>query len=1564
MTSLVKPYWARACCSNALRGRGTILGYVPDPNPGTPNTAIVTFQYTDFQCAADALLPAQLLLPAGPLVQLPNCRWRVYGVPYDSYIAVLMRTVGGAAQVVTMHFRGAATRCRFLGDITNLEPNYEMSGAECLQFDWDADGSFPYGYTYALYRLAAQNVELLVTSGTVGADQTSINFTGLQPTQLYRFVLQGVCNPVGPQTGPDAVTVAITAPGPALGTDFTVTNITDAGEGIATVTLTYGDYYCVTDVVLTSPTPGVTVASAGEGAWTLSNVPYSSTVALTFSATVDTVSCPCVTAGTLTTTAQLHMPAPPVTPCGSIAITGLVNTAATATCLSFTWARHAELVKYSWVLLDSGGDIVASGEVPQSAPSVSPSVIIPNLQPASTYTMEVVGTCQSGGGTPEATLPDVATAAAVAPVLPDFGATEGDAIDFVPAGPGLFTVYVTYGGWSCVSVPQLTVASPVSFATSYLGGNRWAVNDVPAGAAREQCIFSAAPLGGVCTSNCAAAAPGADELQTPPFFFTVPTAPCTPLLPAQIQVAPAGATCVTINWTLPAGTYASFRVMVRRHSDGAVVAARTTTAATYAVTLTAADGIAASTQYDVSVTPTCVVGGVAPSTTVAVTTPAAQTPALEPIPDQSDNWVYDAESETYALTFTYPVAGAQCLTDLELMYAPPTAPGTYGPISARSQVGSNYTWRVPASGTRIAAAASVTLALSGALGTCGCAGAGLPPPVIQTTLTAPNAPPPPPPVADAAPYKLTITNYGGPPKLLTEIGVLAGTSASDPAFTGAGGVTVSGSYLNQWHWNDQYAFNIVTNFLQYNAQQRQFTYTTSPYSPLYGETKQYHLPVAAIYYGVTGDPCTGQFSTPYMKHPGEWYAIRGYSFADSQLGGPDPAPINPGMPFRNFAYPPMLAFFVRLITYNWNVVTAQAGFTNNIQQVQLALTVYGSKNPAERWWFNASVNGGTGVITTPAPADPSIVPSIINGIANDGGNDSAGWNAMERWFMYAAYCNQCLRQLIDAGEIVAADGTSVMTLEDIGVGEGKVLPTCCQISAITADGEGNGFQNTTDNLFVPPSNNPNYTASATQQAACNAAIVALWDKWLNQSTAEAGTPPGWPTVSAGLFPNAPAAWTTANLFAPAPRVLMPATPFTLPCALSMTTTGLIPKMAPTDLGAASGNFSAVNAMFPEIYDTSDSKPFCFLGAGAGGKTFTPEMHEMSTPKKASDPFASNPALFAATYGVWDNLVGTGRDLPPFLCDGTNPSAGTGSATAFNDLTLARTPLMQTSACTPWGLSTSAANPLVLYFAGSNGDSDSAALAWALESSRYDLYNGAWAAAIGNGAVDYSAVTQGVGGVDGAAIWADLSTGLKPRVAATIVNMTPAAATRCIWMLSTQSGPFVNNMGVRHSARGGDVAITPADLLTFGCPDARLSSGDPWPGWTNMQGQWCGPGTKANAGVMQRYALDQMFNGVTYAIAQNGTPLTVPTTNGTGSTENNFGVFHDMGIIAAAWARMATDMRGATLGSDGQPISKNGIVGGSGACPYTADVDVNLGCYELAFLPLSWFNPTPLPYPDA
>jgi hypothetical protein len=67
---------------------------------------------------------------------------------------------------------------------------------------------------------------------------------------------------------------------------------------------------------------------------------------------------------------------------------------------------------------------------------------------------------------------------------------------------------------------------------------------------------------------------------------------------------------------------------------------------------------------------------------------------------------------------------------------------------------------------------------------------------------------------------------------------------------------------------------------------------------------------------------------------------------------------------------------------------------------------------------------------------------------------------------------------------------------------------------------------------------------------------------------------------------------------------------------------------------------------------------------------------------------------------------------------------------------------------------------------------------------------------------------------------------------------------------------------------------------------------------------------------------------------------------TGSTENNFGVFQDFGIQVAAWTTLAADLQGLLL-------NPNGL---SDLSYKQNKSNTTLGCYEMAYLPLSWFDP--------
>jgi hypothetical protein len=1575
----MKPWWSRACCGT-LGNRATIVAYTPDPVG--ENRFIVTFEYTDWDVGCDVTLrPAELLLPlppAGPLEQLDRCRWRVYGVPQDSYIVVLMRATNGSAAMPTMYFRGANARCRHLGTVVNLAQEVGATGAACIAFKWETTGSFPHGFVYTLNRIAGPNALVSGMAGALDRDarRIFINLPEDQPgdaaNQLYSFTLRGACNADGTQTGEAVSTVGFTLPAPALGTQLTILN-TAGDESNANVTFEYTDYYCVDpasiSITIQNPVDTEAVEHESGNTWLLVNGPRGGTVNLIISAAVDAAGCSCTTEMTLNVRTQITVAALPVTPCADITITGLECTSQTATCLVFAWDRQPELAAYFWeiALASSPESPVQTGSIGQ-VPN-DPTVYVSNLEPRKEYRFQVQGLCQ-GDITPYTPFTSLTaqTLQGNQPRLPDFGLLgSGDSITFVTETPGTVDVYIAYNGWECVSLPTLYASLPSSSITT--GYGVWIIHNVPNGITFTA-YFEATEYNGACTTDCVG--DGRKSLKTKSFTIKTPPSSCVPIPIHQLVFKATGATCLSAGWNVSSSAYSSFSYSIKRRDNGALIKAQfNVKQRNFNVTLDAADGVQPRTSYTFTVQPACVLGGSAGVTRVFAETSAYVPPALQHIPAPAENdWVTMDGGAHYTLILHYPLAFATCVTDLTLNSLP-----SHGVINGPVTTGADYVWTIPG----FLAGETVELVLS-ATSAAGCSCAPLTVPVQTLAVTAPPTPPTPPTPPPAAPYLLSILNYAGPPQMLGQVKL----EGDIGVINGAGNADTLGSYLNQWKLHDMYAHFIVNNFVYYNAQVRTFTCNRQPYSPPSLQPISYHLPIAAIYYGVAGDPTQQGASSPTGLNPEDLKASRAYAFCDSSA-----LIVNNSNPFKSFRYPPMIAFFVRLITYNWNVASQCEGYKSNPRQIKLALTMYGSKKPGEQWFFNAAITddpSGEIITLNPSPAilgsDPKSVPSVVNDIPADGNlppgttynNQFAGWNCMERWFMYVGYVNQQLRKIIDAGFIVNVEGAA-MVLDDIVDDTAVILPddkkvwaSCCQISALTTDGEGNGFDNANYTPPPPADAGNNWKpppADLFTNKNSNAAMVALWDKWVNQATTfnpPDGWPPGW----------------REDLHAPAPRILMPTVPFTLPCAMSMTTPGLLPQMTTNDLGTE--DCSGINAIFNEIYDTSDNKPFRYLcpltkspdsnAVLTAAAPFTPEIHVDAIPTSSAARFANRPVDFALTYGVWDNLVPGALDDSPYtanLCalpSSQEPCANVGntaSYTAFTTSDKPWSPLMETSLCNPWQ---NAGNPWYLEY---NATCDSSTLAWALESSRYDLYNGCWAAKLLSNSltteINYSAVQQHAQGhlsdVDGALIWADLSTGLKPRVASRLKEITSStAASRMVWMLSTQSGPFVNNAGVRFSKRPAPpsgtapAGLAQSDWLTFTCPITLLQSPetDLWPGWPNMAGQWYGPGTAANAGITVKYALDQFFIGERIGVTQNG-PVVQPVIP-TGSTEDNFGVFADMAIIEAAWARMALDLRGETIGTDGNQICPDGLYSGQSA-KYTDDVPVNLGCYELAYVPLSW-----------
>ena len=163
------------------------------------------------------------------------------------------------------------------------------------------------------------------------------------------------------------------------------------------------------------------------------------------------------------------------------------------------------------------------------------------------------------------------------------------------------------------------------------------------------------------------------------------------------------------------------------------------------------------------------------------------------------------------------------------------------------------------------------------------------------------------------------------------------------------------------------------------------------------------------------------------------------------------------------------------------------------------------------------------------------------------------------------------------------------------------------------------------------------------------------------------------------------------------------------------------------------------------------------------------------------------------------------------------------------------------------------------------------------------------------------------------------------------------------------------MGVCASKRsgtgGGDIELP--DLLTFTYP------GSDWPGWPGMKGQWWGIGSANNANVNVKAILDQQKWGVydTY-----NPPSTILAT---GSSEDNFGVFSDFNIQFAAWVQMALDAQGIPSMDGKRGAASSAGITSTMSVKYSTAVDgtglPKLGCYELGFLPMSWFSsPSSIP----
>lgn len=1173
-----------------------------------------------------------------------------------------------------------------------------------------------------------------------------------------------------------------------------------------------------------------------------------------------------------------------------------------STCLRFTWIpRRNFAYGYHYKLFDGHSKkLVVSGFLPKGRTSIQ----IDGLVPSSLYHFELIARCSPRiFGRPVRVF--AMTYDSCPTYLGPFIQTN-DNPEFFNMSTDSFTALLSFDNYDCVSQPVLTWNSvaPPKATILQLSPTAWQISDL----AEDHTVdlkFSSNSLSFVDCNSCCV--PQNDAL-VDPFSITTPTEHLCDKRSFAVQTdGLPGATCLGFRWTPP--TTSLFASGYNwRLKDGTTIVDNGTEPNN--VSSIEINSLSPSTTYTFEIQGLCSPDQNTTYVSANSTTTSAKTPALGAFTQTPSNPIFTVNGGTATMQLTYSSSLQTCVENLVL-----TSDDGY-PVTDTG----NNVWKVE--NVPINSTANFVMSADGAGATCknGCdpAGAGVPVSTdisINTTVVVPSG---------TAPYTLTITNYGGPPKRITNLYI-----ESD----GNGPITSTGSYLQQVAVFSNYAERFVNGFVKHNAQSRKF------------QNGAYHLPISSIYVGITGDPVEqgGNPVTGAVK--------KSYSYTDSS------STINPPTtePFQNWRDPPVLKMFLELIKYNWNVSQSTSGYSNP-QYTQLALNLYGSKKNLEQWFFNVQVDPTTGEITTAAPSDPKKVASIVDNIPNDGNGDQtlscgpnpllAGWNCLERWFMFVAYCNQRLRRFIELGEVPG------MTLSDIGT---SLDPKYCQISSITTDGEGNGFNNTLYPDKEPHTPCDYYRESwftSVTPAQCNAAMKVLWNKWINQDTST-------PTAPAGGWPSQ---WTNIlNVKAIQTRSNMPGTPFTLPCSISMTTPGLLKNMTTSDLGSA--DFDSVTGIFHEIYDTSDNAPFRCLGAdtsavrecptstGTPNKTgvpFTQEVKTNANPTDPTDEFAKKPETFGSSEygGVWDNLVLPGHDCAAGLeIVGGKLQNGTVSSSlnAFNDSTLPMAPRMSTSEFNPWH---DASNSIHWQLTKSNPPvSDVACAGWNLEGSRYDLYNGMWAKESAETAeattIDYSLVKQGENSADGGLLWTDLSTGLKPRTASIMKNVSNADnAVQQVWMLSCQSGPFVNNMGVRQSARNYNGAASSDDIFGFACPDSAISSDGYWPGWKGMAGQWYGPGTKDNANSLGIWATDQMPLP----------PLTTPSPFNvlTGSTEDNFGVFYDLGIQEAAWNQMAKDLRGEYL-------NPNGISDTTGF-KYSDAAKPNLGCYELAFIPLSWYGP--------
>ena len=1410
-------------------------------------------------------------------------------------------------------------------------------GPTCVTVDWVA----PYDGTYRCTVQANPPEGPVVVSENVPSTETPLTFTGLQPLTQYEVSISGgPCGARGPAGTVLFTTLARVALGPHVIHVSAVPSV-DTPLETCDMTLRYDDYPadCVTLTPLTNasyfnPPEGwtgqVTMLETPSFEWLVTRVPYLSVATFEVSGACGDGSgdCACPGCTTLRRSLNVNVPAPPPEDCGEEPTPEPVLLEPVgAFCLTFVWVPNPVFAGgYDWTL-EPGS---FSGNVPNND---ADEVSVFGLDPDTVYTFTLFGVCYDGSISAPASIP--ATTGSVctpnlSPIMPTVTSTTwvpSSRTYTVTVSTRAVTNAVCAAGPLVLSLQPTQPIRPLPVITQPIPtANSWTVSGVPGGATLLL-QFTAQPVGAtppaLCTGCCAIGA----AVPPLPFSTTVPPAPSNPCalqtVTPSLVAGSLSPTCANfaLSYSSSAG-FVSFDWTLEPGFTGSSPAGTTVVPFT---------GLTYDTEYTFSVTGVCS-GGATTQTFSAplVTTPAVTEPAMAPWgPQTSVNPVFRVQLDgSWTAQVQYPAANAVCVAgNPALVWNGPAPLGAA--ITPLTSASGNLLWSVTGLVANTAYTLQLTASGAGNDGetcpTCTSSTAAVTPvPVDFTTPTDP-----PPPLADP-PFLLAITNYGGPPDRIIRAGsgLQCKPSTDHPCendYNGAGvdseGNPAPGSYAAQLSMCQVYSAKVIDGFISYHLNTPIVIATDPPTPPFY-------LPISILYIGHSGDPAAqgtivpasnGKFTLPYNA-----------AIATPSL----------------FVNPPYFAMYLALAVYNWE---AANGVHVNPRQVIMANNYYGSNKAGEQWWFYAQVDSGTGVITPQPPTDPKTFSSLVDGLAYDGNGPGnlypfAGWNCMERWFMYTAYLNQQLRLAIAAGQ-VQSPRVRPMTLADLTQDNAKYF----QISAITTDQEGGGFANTLYPNSPPSGDEAYYWASwftTVGGADCNYIMTSLWNKWMNQATVLEPPPV---TLPVQFLEN------LGNLLAAHPRTAMPDDTFTLPCAMSMTTPGLLKGMTVADLG--SPDFNAVSNIMFEIYDTSDSSPFRCLGAdptkpascsgtdpqtGVVGAPFTPDVYNDAHPASGTT-FANTPQTYT---GVWDNLVpggkGNGKSLgcaKSLLVNGSNTAltltGADGSFTAYNNRDLAFAPRIvrpgADAGFDPWTFTQGE------WILGNNAEAvagEAAPLGWSLEGSRYDLFNGKWAAAAATATgkpLSYDAVAQGANGADGAELIEDLTTGLKGRAASIVQSLTTGgpgsgvieAASRCVFMLSNQAGPFVVQDGAQFAYNppaGDELSI--------------------WPAWSGMRGQPYGPGSGTQSAPV-RWNLNQMYLG-----QYDPSPDTVV---GPGASENNFGVFADFHIQVAAWLALARDMRGEGVNTAG--ICSNGIL-----FTDTTTGPPLMGCYELAFMPLSWFGP--------